>query len=150
MPKALPDRELEEEKHIKTILEHDIEFSGTLKFSTSLKIKGIFNGEINATGHLYIGKNAVVKANIKVKQITVYGKIEGNVKASEKVELLNNAELIGDIRTPDLIIQSGCKFNGKCFMIQKEPSEPPLVIEQELIENESKEGKKKPQRNNFN
>ena len=143
MAKDIPDRELEEEKHIKTILEHDIEFSGSLKFSTSLKIKGIFNGEINAKGHLHIGKDANVKANIKAKHVTVYGKVEGNIKATEKVELLANSELTGDVRTPDLIIQSGCKFNGKCFMIQKEPSEIQTEAEHEPDKNETKDGKKK-------
>jgi len=120
MAKEPLDREAEEEKHIRTILEQDIEFTGTLKFTTSLKIKGGFNGEINAKGHLHIGKKAIVKANIKAKQVTIYGKVEGNIKATEKVELLMDAELTGDIHTPDLIIQSGCQFNGKCFMIPKE------------------------------
>ncbi len=143
MAKELPDRELEEEKHIKTILEHDIEFSGSLKFSTSLKIKGIFNGEIDAKGHLYIGKDAVVKASIKAKQVTVYGQVEGNMKVSEKVELLANAELTGDVRTPDLIIQSGTKFNGKCFMIQKETSEFKPEPGLEPVKDEPKNGKKK-------
>ncbi len=120
MAKEHEDKELEEEKNIKTILSEDIDYTGTLKFSTSLKIKGKFKGEINSTGHLYIGKKAFVEANIKVKNITIYGKIKGNVEAFDKIKLLSNAELVGDVKTPDIIIQSGCVFNGNCIMVQRE------------------------------
>lgn len=122
MAKEIIDREAEEEKNIKTILADDIDYSGNLKFSTSLKIKGKFKGEIDSTGHLFIGKKAYVQANIKAKLVTIYGKVKGNIEAFEKVELFNHAELTGDIKTPDIIVQSGCLFNGNCIMVQKEPS----------------------------
>ncbi len=141
--KELMDREVEEEKNIKTILSEDIDYSGNLKFSTSLKIKGKFKGEIDATGHLFIGQKAFVKANIKAKQITIYGKINGNVEAFEKIELLNNAELSGDIKTPDIIIQSGCFFNGNCIMTQKDIHKVQPIIEQKGIKPEHKDEKKK-------
>lgn len=120
MVKENIDKELEEEKNIKTVLAEDIAFTGHLKFTTSLKIKGNFEGEIEATGHLFVGHEAVLKANIKAKEITVYGKIKGNVEATECLELFSGAELIGDIKTPDFIIQSGCVFNGNCIMVSKE------------------------------
>ena len=98
-----------------------------MKFSTSLKIKGEFEGEINSTGHLYIGKDASVKAKVKAKHITIYGKVEGNIEAIDKVEILSNGSLTGDVKAPDLLIQSGCIFNGKCIMsrIEKENAKPP-------------------------
>ncbi len=120
MAREIPDPEIEEEKNIKTVLEQDIKFSGNLKFSTSLKIKGGFEGEINSTGHLYIGKNASVKAKIKAKHITIYGKVEGNIEAIDKVEILSTGSLTGDVKAPDLLIQSGCIFNGKCIMNRDE------------------------------
>lgn len=124
MVKEILDREREDEKNIRTVLAEDIDFSGALKFSTSLKIKGAFEGEIDSTGHLYVGKGAVVKANIRARTITLYGRIEGNVETAEKIELFSGAELAGDIKTPDFIIQSGCAFNGKCIMTRKEKAAP--------------------------
>ena len=62
MAKELPNREIEEEKHIRTVLEDDINFNGVLKFNSSLKIKGKFTGEVNAKGDLYIGSKAIVMA----------------------------------------------------------------------------------------
>ncbi len=140
--KPVIDRETEEEKMINTILADDIFFNGTLKFTTSLKIKGKFEGEIDAKGHLVIGKNASVKANIKARKVTIYGKVKGNIEASELIELYNNAELEGDITTPDLIIESGCKFNGNCKMTAKEIKESKQTEQVKEIIKDKKNEKK--------
>lgn len=105
-----------EEKDIDTVLAEDIDFSGTMKFKNSLMIKGKFDGEIDAEGHLILGPNAVIKATVRAGVVTNFGKIIGNVEALKKLELLKGAELSGDVKTPDLIIESGCIFNGKCTM----------------------------------
>lgn len=110
------DVKLIEEKDIDTVLAEDIDFTGTMKFQNSLMIKGKFDGQIDAVGHLILGPNAVVKATIRAGVVTNYGKIIGNVETIKKLELLKGAELNGDVKTPDLIIESGCSFNGKCTM----------------------------------
>lgn len=104
------------ESEIDTVLAEDIDFTGVLKFNKSLMIKGKFEGNIEAKGHLFLGPNSYVKAEIKVDKLTCYGKIDGNIYATERVELSKESELNGDIFTPDLVIESGCKFNGKCTM----------------------------------
>lgn len=109
-----------EEKDIDTVLAEDIDFSGTMKFQNSLMIKGKFDGQIDAVGHLILGPNAIVKATIRAGIVTNYGKIIGNVETIKKLELLKGAELNGDVKTPDLIIESGCIFNGKCSMTSGE------------------------------
>ena len=82
-------------------------------------IKGKFDGKIDADGHLILGPNAIVKAAIKAGVVTNYGKIIGNVEAIQKIELFKGAELNGDVKAPDLIIESGCIFNGNCAMGQQ-------------------------------
>lgn len=105
-----------DEKSIVTVLADDIIFKGTLSFKTSLMIKGTFEGEIDATGELVIGDKAVVKANIKSDTIVCYGRIEGNVEAKKSIIFARSSQITGDIKTPDLVIQSGCRFNGNCTM----------------------------------
>ncbi|HPC38887.1 MAG TPA: polymer-forming cytoskeletal protein [Exilispira sp.] len=108
------------ESEIDTVLADDIDFTGELKFSKSLMIKGKFDGKINAEGHLFIGPNAHVKAEIKTGKLTCYGRIDGPVFAKERVELSKESILNGDVTTPDIIIESGCKFNGRCIMDEKQ------------------------------
>ena len=105
-----------DESMIDTVFADDIHFQGTMKFTKSLMIKGKFEGQIDATGHLIIGPAAVVNASIRAGVITNYGQINGNVEGTERLELFNNAKLTGDVKTPELIIESGCHFNGNCAM----------------------------------
>jgi len=123
------ESKLIEEKDVDTVLAEDIDFSGTMKFKNSLMIKGKFDGRIDAEGHLILGPNAEVKAKIKAGIVTNYGKIIGNVEAIKKLELLKGAELNGDIKTPDLIIESGCIFNGNCVMGPQGYTPPKIVSE---------------------
>ena len=129
-----------EEKDVDTVLAEDIDFSGTMKFKKSLMIKGKFDGQIDAEGHLILGPNAVIKATIKTGVLTNYGKIIGNVEAIKKVELLKGAELNGDVKTPDLIIESGCILNGKCTMgSQGYESKGPQRVTEETETQEKKQ-----------
>jgi cytoskeletal protein CcmA (bactofilin family) len=130
-----------DESMIDTVLAEDINFQGTMKFAKSLMIKGKFEGEIDASGHLIIGPNAAVSATIKAGVITNYGQINGNVEGTERVELFNNAKLIGDIKTPELIIESGCNFNGNCIMSEKKgvaaPSSSPTASQSQGAQSQS-------------
>lgn len=105
-----------DENDIVTILADDIEFTGTLSFPDSLMIKGKMEGEISATGDLYIDKDAYIKARVEANIVSVKGHVKGDVFAHTKVELFSTAMVEGDITAPDVIMESGCRFNGICRM----------------------------------
>ena len=67
-------------------------------------------------GALTIGEGAEVRAKISGQVVVIRGKVEGNVTAKEKVELLASARLIGNISAPKLIISEGVVFDGDCSM----------------------------------
>lgn len=98
-----------------TTLTADVEFKGTIKFDKIMKIDGKFDGEvITKDGELIIGKTGSVKANIKVKNAIIDGRLDGNIVAFEKVELKQKAQLIGDLQAKTLVIDEGVVFVGKC------------------------------------
>jgi cytoskeletal protein CcmA (bactofilin family) len=105
-----------DESDIVTILADDIEFTGTLSFPDSLMIKGKMEGEISATGDLYIDKDAYVAARVEANLVSIKGHVKGDVFAHAKVELYSTAMVEGDITAPDVIMESGCRFNGICRM----------------------------------
>ena len=105
-----------DENELDTILADDIDFSGVLEFKKPLMIKGKFKGEIKASGDLYVGDNATVEAKIEADLVSSRGKINGDIVAHSRVELFSGAQVEGDITTPDLVIESGCEFNGLCRM----------------------------------
>ena len=90
--------------------------TGQLTFQGSARIEGNVDGEIQCHGTLTIGERAEVRAKISGDVVVIRGKVEGNVVAKEKVELVAPARLFGDIDTPRLIITEGVVFDGDCTM----------------------------------
>ena len=105
-----------DESEIDTILSEDIDFSGELTFNKPLMIKGKFTGEIKASSDLYIGKDAVVTAQVEAELVSVKGTVEGNIKSNKNVELFSTSVIEGDIASPSIVMENGCKFNGICSM----------------------------------
>jgi len=101
-----------------TTLGKETVFTGTMKFTDSLQINGNLDGEIISGGKLYIEDSAVINANIEVGSIVVAGVVNGNIIATEKLEILNTGKVFGNIRTARLRIADGVVFKGKCEMIR--------------------------------
>ena len=96
----------------KNILTSDVELTGTLKFDTELIFDGKLDGEIISEGTLILGKNAVVKGEVRTKSVTIHGTVNGNVTVQERCELKSNAELLGDLKAMRIIIEEGATFIG--------------------------------------
>lgn len=106
------------ERDYTTVLGNTTRLFGKLNFTDSLKINGYFEGEIESTGSLFIEEGAHVVADIKAKEVVIAGRVEGNVAAEDKVEMLESCSLSGDVRTKKLRIADGVSFDGKCEMIK--------------------------------
>jgi|LauGreSuBDMM15SN_2_FD.fasta_scaffold30670_2 cytoskeletal protein CcmA (bactofilin family) len=96
----------------KNILTSDVQLTGTLKFDTELIFDGKLEGEIISEGTLILGKNAVVKGEVRTKSVTIHGTVNGNVTVQERCELKSNAELLGDLKAMRIIIEEGATFIG--------------------------------------
>ncbi len=90
--------------------------TGQLSFQGPARIDGKVDGEVNCQGTLTIGEEAEVKAKITGQVVIIRGKVEGNVTAKERIELLAPARLIGNIEAPQLIITEGVVLDGDCSM----------------------------------
>ncbi len=97
----------------------DVHIEGTLKFENSVLIEGTFKGKIESGGSLVIGDNAEVDAQINTRSITIKGKVKGSITASERVEIKNKGELLGDIVTSSLQMDETVTFEGSCSMAPK-------------------------------
>jgi len=105
-----------QDSEIDTILGDDISFRGKLHFKSTLKINGNFKGTVQSAGHLIIGSGAHVEADVEAGSVTVEGEHRGNLVAKQRIDLMKNARIRGDIKTPNLQIQPGSHFTGHCIM----------------------------------
>ena len=112
--------DIKEAEKVSTVLSGSTSFNGVMRFRSSLKINGVFKGEIISEGFLIIGEGANVKANIKAESVIIAGEVKGNVEAKERLELLSTGKLYGNIRTKKLKMADGVIFEGKCEMIRPE------------------------------
>ncbi len=110
---------VEDENKIDTVIADDISFKGKLKFKNSLKIKGQFEGKIETEGHLVIGREAIISADITANKVSINGEMNGKVKASHKIELFKKSRTRGDMVSPDIHMESGAWFSGTCMMPKK-------------------------------
>jgi cytoskeletal protein CcmA (bactofilin family) len=102
-----------------TILSPDIDFSGTLNFEKPFLIRGKVSGEITARGLLVVDGEAVVNADIDASRVVIRGFVKGDVTAAEKVEVTLSGRLEGNVTAPEIFMESGCIFNGRCTMTGK-------------------------------
>ncbi len=89
-------------------------FEGRFAVKGSLKIDGKFEGEALLVDQLQIGPKARVKTDIYATSVVVEGIIIGNINATKRVLLLSTARVLGDLKTPELIIQDGVILEGRC------------------------------------
>jgi cytoskeletal protein CcmA (bactofilin family) len=102
-----------------TILSQNIDFSGTLNFEKPFLIRGKVTGEIKARGLLMIDEDAVVNANINTSRVIIRGFVKGDVTATEKLEINSTGTLEGNVNAPEVFMETGCVFNGRCRMTGK-------------------------------
>jgi cytoskeletal protein CcmA (bactofilin family) len=97
-----------------TFLARGFEFKGTLNFDGTVRIDGVVTGDVHTKGTLILGQHAVIEGDVTAGTIVSGGKIAGTVTASEKVELLSTAAVLGTVNTPLLHIEEGVRFQGDC------------------------------------
>jgi len=86
---------------------------GELTGNEDLYLDGEIEGTVNLRDHkLVIGPNGKIKATITARDLVLHGRVEGNIHASERVELKRSCSLHGDVSTQRIAIEDGAYFKG--------------------------------------
>ncbi len=104
-----------------TVIGPSILISGKLTGDEDLTIRGRVEGEVNLTRTLIVEPSGIVKANVSVKNAIISGVVVGNIAATESVELTQEGRMVGDIRSPRVIIVDGASFRGQIDMGDASP-----------------------------
>jgi cytoskeletal protein CcmA (bactofilin family) len=97
-------------------------FVGKLRFQGSVTISGQYEGEIDASGFLYIRDGARVRADVSASRVIIGGTVHGNVQATDEVEMLPGCVVYGNIRAGRIRIADGVVFEGRCEMLRNSES----------------------------
>jgi cytoskeletal protein CcmA (bactofilin family) len=99
-------------------------YQGKLSFEGSVRIDGVFSGEIHSDGTLILGKDAKVEGQVKVGQLILSGNLQGEINASRKIVLHKTANLVGSLHTPVLIMEEGAVLEGQVVMAKSQAKKP--------------------------
>jgi cytoskeletal protein CcmA (bactofilin family) len=103
------------EQPLEVIIGPESSLTGDLSTRGVARIDGSVEGSIRADW-LFIGEAATVKGMVVARGTMVAGRVEGNIKSDEIVEIKSKATVEGDIHTPKLSIAEGAYFEGRSFM----------------------------------
>ncbi len=96
--------------------------SGDAEFKGMLRIDGHFTGRVRSEkGALIVSAGGVVDASVEVASARINGTVNGDITATERIELGRSARVHGNIQTPALVIEEGAIFEGGCRMSKAKP-----------------------------
>ncbi len=99
-----------------TIIGSSIVIDGEISGEEDLVIRGTVKGKIILKENLMVENSGVVEADIQTTNVTISGQVTGNIQASEKVELRADGRMVGDIKSPRILIADGATFKGNVDM----------------------------------
>jgi cytoskeletal protein CcmA (bactofilin family) len=99
-----------------TIIGSGVVFTGDVTSTADIRIDGTVKGNIECSARVLVGAEGMIEGNVDCKQADVTGKIKGNIRAKEILNLRGNANLDGDIFAAKLEIEPTAVFNGRCIM----------------------------------
>ncbi|MFQ5656593.1 MAG: polymer-forming cytoskeletal protein [Candidatus Methylomirabilales bacterium] len=94
----------------------EIEGKYTFSGPGTILLNGNLQGEITITDELIVGEKAVVNATIRAGSVVIWGKVVGDVHATERVELKGAARVVGALEAPVVVLDEGVFFEGQCRM----------------------------------
>ncbi|MFI5399561.1 MAG: polymer-forming cytoskeletal protein [SAR324 cluster bacterium] len=107
------------------VLGLDSRVRGQIEFQGALTVDGTVSGDVRSPegsgAMLIVGQSATIQGDIVSDSVLISGRVSGNVKARQRVEIFGTGILHGDIETGDIMIQGGAEFQGRCQMLKQAP-----------------------------
>lgn len=116
---------------------HGTTLTGETQFQAMLRVDGHLIGTVSSdSGTLIIGTNGQVDANILVAAAMINGTVNGDIIASEKLQLGRTARVMGNIQSPRLIVEEGAILEGSCSMLKARETHEEEVAAAQHVEPE--------------
>ena len=102
-----------DERRVTAWIGQAVVIEGKITSAQDLRIDGKVDGEVKVGDHgLIIGAGAAIKANLVARSIVISGAVNGNVTATERIDVHPTGSVVGDIRSPRLVVAEGAVITG--------------------------------------
>ncbi len=114
------DTGMSSQGQVQATIGRSIVLKGELSANEDLLIEGQFEGTVNLQDHcLTVGANGKVKAEIQARQVVIFGTVNGNVTAREKIEVRRSGNVTGDLTAASISIEEGAYFKGSIDILRE-------------------------------
>lgn len=113
-------------RKLETIVGDGTRIAGKVSVKGTIRVDGIVEGDVQADW-VIVGETGKIRGNTRTRGMVVGGSVEGNIEATETVELREKASMVGEIQTPKLGVSEGAVFDGRSRM--KSDAEPAGIQE---------------------
>jgi|UniRef100_A0A7V3UZ32 cytoskeletal protein CcmA (bactofilin family) len=103
-----------------TVIGSETSVKGDVRVNGGLRVDGKLEGRVDIGDIFLAGPSSFLKGDVQCRSAVIAGRIEGDVRANETVELQTGAQVFGNITCRELVIQPGCFFQGNCTMVKPE------------------------------
>ncbi len=111
-----------------TVIGETILVNGNLQGDEDLQILGKVEGSITLSKTLHVQPSGIVKANVQVRNAIISGVVVGNITATDAVEITEQGRMVGDIKSPRVIIVEGASYRGNVDMGDMEAARPTSAL----------------------
>lgn len=106
-----------EDVSINTIVGPGSFIRGELALSGFIRIDGDIDGNLGTDGRVIVGENARIRGDVRAREISVGGVVQGDVIAPEGVDILSTGMVLGNVITKRLHVEESVILNGRCFAV---------------------------------
>ena len=104
---------------VESIIGGQSEITGDLNIKGTLQVDGYVKGQVKADC-VVLTESSRIKGDITANKIIVSGRVEGNLKAEEAIEIMPKGKVIGDVFTNKISVAEGGELNGKVVMNERD------------------------------
>ena len=99
-----------------TVIGKSITIDGEISGTEPVIVEGSVKGKISLESSVVVASGAVVEADINTEEVEISGHVTGNIVASQRVEIKADGKMVGDIKSPRILIADGAGFKGHIDM----------------------------------
>ncbi len=118
---AVPPRQVTAATKQPATIGPSMTIKGEIRAKEELLVEGEVEGLLESQSLLTVGPNGKVKANIKAREVVIFGSVRGNVEVAEKIAIREQGSLIGDIKSAGISIDDGAYFKGSIDIVRPDP-----------------------------
>ncbi|HAU06991.1 MAG TPA: cell shape determination protein CcmA [Gammaproteobacteria bacterium] len=122
--------------HIDSLIGKNTFINGNIEFSGGLRIDGNVTGNIGSVSNddsvLTLSENGLITGEIKVPNMIINGEIRGDIYADGHIELVDKANITGNVFYHQIEMAVGAEVNGKLIRMSSDINGETIYEDQDL------------------